>query len=100
MLAKCSEAASANLSEVLVQLCEPFIEPSPARTGKGHDGFTRLDPAWHDREMQRAAVRGFAGFVIKTPFPADVPSFVQSASIPLMSLLLPGMDGSLLDCLL
>ena len=47
--------ASHVYAQVLLQLCEPFLEPSAARTGKGHDGFTRLDARWFDRELARRA---------------------------------------------
>ena len=47
------DAALVNLAAVLLQLCEPFLEPGSVRTGKGHDGYARLDPAWFDRELSR-----------------------------------------------
>ena len=50
---RASDACLINLSAVLLQLCEPFCDPSPTRTGKGHDGFTRLDARWFDRELAR-----------------------------------------------
>ena len=46
-----------NLAALLLQLCEPFCNPSAERSTppKGHDGFARLDPAWFQRERLRAA---------------------------------------------
>lgn len=48
-----AEATLINLSSVLLQLCAPFLEPSEERTGKGHDGYTRLDSLWFEREVAR-----------------------------------------------
>ena len=47
------EGTLLNLATVMLQLCEPFLTPSAERNGKGHDGFTRLDPAWFEREHMR-----------------------------------------------
>jgi ubiquitin conjugation factor E4 B len=63
-VARARAAASAectvlNLSSVLLQLCAPFLEVSAERTGKGHDGYSRLDTLWLEREGVRAeASRG------------------------------------------
>ncbi|KOO24061.1 baculoviral iap repeat-containing protein 6 [Chrysochromulina tobinii] len=51
-----SDACVINLSVVLLQLCEPFLDNgSTERTGKGHDGMTRFDAKWFDRELERRA---------------------------------------------
>ena len=50
------EACLLSLATVMLQLCEPFLTPSAERNGKGHDGFTRLDPAWFRREQLKNAV--------------------------------------------
>ena len=49
------DACMVNLTAVMLQLCEPFIEPSNQKTGKGHNGYERFEVGWFDRELARRA---------------------------------------------
>ena len=45
-----ADGALINMSALLLQLCEPFLDP----TSKADDGYARLDPQWFAREAVRA----------------------------------------------
>ena len=53
VMKRAGDACMVNLAAVLLQLCEPFIEPSATKTGKGHNGYERFDVSWFDRELSR-----------------------------------------------
>ena len=53
VMKRAGDACMVNLAAVLLQLCEPFIEPSASKTGKGHNGYERFDVSWFDRELSR-----------------------------------------------